>query len=268
MIHLQPKYSLFILLFCAVLLAACTSGAPSLQITDDPSAKSKTNTTTFSATKTAVPAGTTYRGKLRVVRTLPPPPQTQGGRVQLLSPNDVLEITFFGIEKLNRVVRVDSTGNISMPLVGTVQAAGRTVRQLEKHLERQYGRSYLQNPQITINVKESFGQRATVDGEVKKPGIYPITPRTSLLQILSQAQGFTLIGDPTKVFVFRNISGQRYAAQFNVEAIRGGKMSDPRIYGGDIVVTFPSSTKVAMQNLRDVLGLATSAGRLAVMPIP
>ena len=126
----------------------------------------------------------------------------------------------------------------------------------------------LHNPQITINGKESFGQRATVDGEVKKPGISPITPRSTLLQVLSQAQGFTLIGAPSKVFVFRNIGGQRYVAQYNVEAIRVGRRADPRIYGGDIVVTFPSSSKVAMQNLRDGLGLATSAGRLAVMPIP
>jgi len=272
MMNMRQVFSLVFLLLGGMLLAACTGGAPDLRISDEPadggSQSGKRAAVNLSGVKAPTPAGTTYKGKLRVVKTLPPPPRTQGGRIQLLSPNDVLEITFFGIEKLNRVVRVDSTGNISLPLIGSVQAAGKTVRQLEQDLEHRYGRSYLQNPQITINVKESFGQRATVDGEVKKPGIYPISPRSTLLQVLSQAQGFTLIGDPSKVFIFRNIGGRRYAAQYNVEAIRGGRRADPRIYGGDIIVTFPSSAKVAIQNLKDVLGLASTAGRLAVMPIP
>jgi len=255
-----------ILCLGGILMAACSGTAPDLTVASSPQERTASIFGHKTAARDITPANISYKGKLRVVKVLPPPPETQGGRIQLLSPNDVLEVTFFGIDKLNREVRVDATGKISMPLIGSVQAAGKTVRQLERDLERLYGRSYLQNPQITINVKESFGQRATVDGEVRKPGIYPVTPRSTLLQLLSQAQGFTQIGDPSKVFIFRDMSGQRYVAQYNAEAIRAGKMIDPRIYGGDIIVTFPSTAKVAMENLRNVLGIATSAGRLAVLP--
>lgn len=207
-----------------------------------------------------------YKGPLRVVKTLPSPSKTKGGLIQLISPNDLLEITFFGVEKLDRTVRVGSRGLISLPLIGEVTAVDKSVRQLEKELERTYGAKYLQSPQITINTKESFGQRVTVDGEVKTPGIYPVSAGSTLVQVISQAHGYTAIGDPSKVFIFRNVGGERLAARYNLESIRAGRQRDPRIYGGDVVVTFESTTKVAMENLRTVLGLARTGVGLALLP--
>ena len=206
---------------------------------------------------------------LRVVKKLPIPPDAKDGNRQALTTGDKLEIIFFNIEKLNREVQIDAAGNISMPLVGTVRAAGKSARELENHLRKLYGARYLQDPQIVVNVKESAGQRITVNGEVKLPGVYPITtPNLTLVQALALGRGFTPIADASKVFVYRKINGVQYVAQYNVENIQAGKQRDPKLFGGDNVVVFPSSMKVAMENLRAMLGLATQAGSLAVMPLP
>lgn len=89
-------------------------------------------------------------GALRVVKELPAPQDTQNGSEQPLSPNDLLEINVFQVDNLNRTVQIDAGGQISLPLIGTVKAAGKTVRQLEKEIETAYGAKYLQSPDVTV----------------------------------------------------------------------------------------------------------------------
>lgn len=205
-------------------------------------------------------------GALRVVKDLPAPQNTQNGSEQPLSPNDVLEVNVFQVDNLNRTVQVDASGQISLPLIGTLTAAGKTVRQLEKEIETAYGAKYLQSPDVTIFVKESIGQRITVDGEVNRAGIYPVSSNASLIDAVALAGGFNNVGDAAKVFVYRNIGQNTLVANYNVEEIRAGKNRNPRIYGGDKVVVFASKSKIAVNNLKDALGLASSAARLAVIP--
>lgn len=259
------------ILLAGLALAGCTGAGSDALITNATSApvsstanynagSRKTNTTGTVANNTSSGRG------LRVVKNLPPPPRTKGGQIQPISKGDEMEVVFFGIKKLDRTVRVSATGMISMPLIGSIQAEGKTVRELEVDLERAYGRSYLQNPQISINVKEALGQRVTVNGEVKRPGIYPIGPRASLMRALALAKGFTELGDPSKVYVFRTINGEKYVAHYDVDRIQNGRQRDPRIYGNDVVVTFSSTAKVAVQNLKDILGIARNATSLALLP--
>ncbi len=205
-------------------------------------------------------------GALRVVRDLPAPQNTQNGSEQPLSANDVLEVSVFQVDNLNRTVQVDASGQISLPLIGTVTAAGKTVRQLEKEIESAYGAKYLQSPDVTIFVKESVGQRITVDGEVSRAGIYPVSSSASLLDAIALAGGFNPVGDAGKVYVYRNFGQSKLVANYNVEEIRAGKNRNPRIYGGDVIVVFASKSKIAMNNLKDALGLASSAARIAVVP--
>ncbi|ESX65409.1 GumB protein [Mesorhizobium sp. LSHC420B00] len=183
-----------------------------------------------------------------------------------MSPNDVLEVNVFQVDNLNRTVQVDAGGQISLPLIGTVIAAGKTVRQLEQEIETAYGSNYLQSPDVTVFVKESIGQRVTVDGEVNKAGIYPVSSNSSLLDAIALAGNFSPIGDAKKVFIYRNIGTNTLVANYNVEAIRAGKVRNPRIYGGDKIVVFASSSKIAVNNLKDALGIASSAARIAVIP--
>jgi polysaccharide export outer membrane protein len=203
---------------------------------------------------------------LRVVRDLPPPSNTQDGQEQPLAPNDVLEVDVFQADSLDRTVQIDAAGRINLPLIGAVDAAGKSVRTLEQEIEAAYGRNYLQNPDVTIFLKESFGQRITIDGEVAKAGVYPVSSSSTLLESIALAGGFRPIADQSKVYVYRDIGGQKLVANYDVSEIRSGRKPNPRIYGGDVVIVFTSQTKIAMQNLRDALGIATSASRLAIIP--
>lgn len=203
-------------------------------------------------------------GNLQVVRVLPPPQNTRQGADQLISENDLLEVDVFQVDDLDRVVRVDSNGRITMPLIGAIQAAGKTIPVVEQELERIYGAKYLQSPEITVFMKESSGQRMTLDGQFNKPGIYQTTTSSSLLQAVAQASGFTPLADETKVYVFRQIGNSKLVANYNITDIRNGKKRDPRLFGGDVVVAFTSSSKVAINNLKSALGVASSAARLAV----
>ncbi|AMY00684.1 polysaccharide biosynthesis/export family protein [Mesorhizobium ciceri] len=204
-------------------------------------------------------------GALKIVKDLPAPQNSQNGSEQPLSPNDVLEVDVFQVDNLNRTVQVDAGGQISLPLIGTVMAAGKTVRQLEKEIEAAYSANYLQSPDVTIFIKESIGQRITVDGEVNKAGIYPVSSNASLIDAVALAGGFNTIGDAGKVFVYRNIGQNTLVANYNVENIRAGKSRNPRIYGGDKVVVFPSKSKIALNNLKDALGVASTAVRIGVL---
>ncbi len=206
----------------------------------------------------------TKDGNLRLVSALPPPKNTNEGAEQPLAENDLLEVDVFEVDELDREVRIDPNGRISLSLIGSVQASKKTISQLETDIERAYGEKYLQNPEVSVFVKESAGQRVTVDGAIQKPGIYPVSSTSSLLQVVAQAGGFKEIADTTKLYVFRDFDGEKLVANYNVKEIRNGKKADPRIFGGDVIVSFSSGSKIAMRGLREALGLAGSATRLAV----
>lgn len=203
-------------------------------------------------------------GDLEIVSSLPPPPQTNNGQDELIAENDLLEVDVFQVDELDRTVRVDAGGRISLALIGAVDARGKTIAQLESEIETRYKANYLQNPEVSVFMKESAGQRITVDGSVMKPGIYPVASTSTLLQVVAQAGGLQDIADETKLYVFRDIGGRKLVANFSVKDIRAGKTADPRIFGGDVVVSFQSGAKVAARNLREALGIASGAARLAV----
>lgn len=204
----------------------------------------------------------TSSGDLRVVAYLPPPKNLSGAGGQRISENDILEIDVFKVDELDRTIRVEPSGNVSMPLIGTVKAAGLTVIQFEKTLERRYSQKYLQGAEITVFMKESFGQKLTMDGEFKRPGIYLGTSQTTLMQAVAQAGGLTSLADEQKLYVFRQYPNGKQVANYSISAIRTGKKADPKLYGGDIVVAFASKSKIATRNLRQALGIASSAVRV------
>lgn len=167
-----------------------------------------------------------------------------------IGPSDLLAVTVFQIQDLDREVRVNNAGQVSLPLIGAVAAAGRTVAELETQIARQYAARYLQDPQVSVFVKEFASQRVTVGGAVEKPGIYPMTSsRLSLLQALALAQGLDEVGNEHNVIVFRTVAGQRLFARFDVQAIRNGTHPDPEIMGEDVIVVDDAAGKVFLQYL-------------------
>jgi polysaccharide biosynthesis/export protein len=112
----------------------------------------------------------------------------------------------------------------------------------------------LQDPQVSIFIKEFVSQRVTVEGEVLKPGIFPLSGRTSLLQAIALASGASQIADVNEVSIFRTLqNGTKEQLVFDLEAIRTGKQDDPLIQGNDIVVVGGSATRSVVKGVADTL---------------
>lgn len=191
--------------------------------------------------------------------SLPEPDSTIDGRYvgqsdYRVGPLDVLDIAVFQVEDLNRTVRINSSGNVSLPLIGTFTAGGKTVQELEAEIAERLMDGYLQNPQVTVYVKEFTSQRITVEGAVNSPGMFPITGQTSLLQAVALAGGMDRLANQNEVIVFRTIAGQRMAAVFDLNEIRAGQSEDPRIYGDDIVVVDFSGPRSAWREFLASVG--------------
>ncbi|MDG6348275.1 polysaccharide export protein [Luteimonas sp. 8-5] len=168
-----------------------------------------------------------------------------GGSDYRIGAQDLLEIRVFGIQQLDKEVRVNSNGQISLPLIGGVMAGGKTIPELQKTLEDKLKDGYLQDPQVSVFVKEYTSQRITLEGALTKPGIYPITGRTTLLQAIALAEGVTDLADLQGVVIFRKVKGKRMGAVFDLAQIRAGAVEDPRVYGDDIVIVEKSGSKSA-----------------------
>lgn len=242
------RYNLIVANICAVLLVSGCTRNDSNSLTSVENASATLNES--------------QSGNLAIVDVLPAPENTRNGADQLISANDILEIDVFQVDQLDKTVQVDSNGRFSMPLIGAVQAAGKTVSAIESDLEVRYGANYLQSPDITVFVKESAGQKMTLDGEFVKPGVYNTGSTTTLLQAVALASGLTPLSDEKKIFVFRSFGDKKLTKNYNIRDIRAGKISDPRIYGGDVIVAFTSDTKIAARNLREALGAAVNVTRV------
>lgn len=150
---------------------------------------------------------------------------------------DLLEIKVLSAEEMNRSVRVDSRGNVNMPLIGLVPAAGLTGYELEKSIAEKLAVDYMQNPQVSVFIKEFTSQRVTVQGIVKRAGIYDFQGRASLLQAISIGGGLDLKANENAVKVIRKINEQESETMvFDLAAIRNNKAPNPFLKGGDVVV--------------------------------
>lgn len=181
-----------------------------------------------------------------------------------ISALDVVEITVLNVPELTRVVQVSSSGTITLPLIKTVRAAGRTQSQLEKDIANKLEATYLQSPQVSVFVKEYNSQKITVDGAVLKPGIFPKTGNLSLLQAIALAEGLNTVADPTAVLVFRTVDNKRMAARFDLKKVRSGQISDPFLQAGDIVMVDESATRTTLRDITSAMPITGLFSLLAL----
>jgi polysaccharide biosynthesis/export protein len=159
------------------------------------------------------------------------------GKEYRLGANDLLEVEVLDLENGKRNVRVNAAGLITMPLIGSVVVAGLTAQEAENLIASRYREKYLQNPQVSVFIKEYTSEHITVEGAVIKPGIYPLTGKLTLLRALALAGGFGQIANSSEVMLFRqDPNGKRQVAVFDVDEIRSGKHEDPAIRGEDLIV--------------------------------
>lgn len=167
--------------------------------------------------------------------------------------DDIVEVFVYQVNDFNRSAQVDAAGNIGLPLLGAVKAAGRTTREIEADITAKLKVKYLQNPQVSVMIKDAVGMRVTVEGAVKKPGMVAIRGDMTLLRVLAEAQGFTDTADQGGVLVFRQTAQGKAVARFDANAIRAGSAADPVIFGGDTVVVDESTGKIAWKQFREAV---------------
>jgi polysaccharide export outer membrane protein len=166
-----------------------------------------------------------------------------------IAPMDTVSVKVFRMPDLSGDYQVDLTGQISMPLIGEVRAVDMTTAQLDDALTQKFGAKYLENPDISVGIKESARRSITVDGAVKSAGAFPAVGDLSLMQAVALAGGVSEEANAHRVAVFRTIDGKRQAAAFDLASIRHGQSPDPKIYAGDIIVVDGDGVKAAYRQI-------------------
>lgn len=171
-----------------------------------------------------------------------------------VGPFDKLTIDVFGIEELsNREFQVDASGRLSFPLIGLVDANGKAPGEVESEIAGRLQQAHIRNPQVTVNLKEAVSRVVTVEGQVRKPGRYPVIGRMTLMGAIATAEGTDEFSKLDDIVVFRTVAGQRYAALYNLDAIRHGAYPDPEIYAGDVVMVGESRGRRLFKDILSVM---------------
>src|SRR5207237_6051765 len=143
-------------------------------------------------------------GGLRTAGTPPTTPVPMAfAKDYRLSPSDLIDVEVLDADNLRRTVRVNAAGAISLPLIGRIAVAGMTTQEAEDIIAAKYSEKFLQNPQVSIFVKEFTTERITIEGAVARPGIFPLAGQMTLLRALAVAGGFGPIADTSKVMLYR-----------------------------------------------------------------
>jgi polysaccharide export outer membrane protein len=159
-----------------------------------------------------------------------------------LNPGDVLQITVWKEDGLDREVLVVPDGSINFPLAGTLSAAGKTTAQLQDEIVAKL-QKYIPDASVAVSVKAALGNVVDVIGQVAKPGELTIGHRTTVMQALSMAGGLTPYASENKIIILRTVDGKESSIAFPYDDVQRGQSLDKDIAlsPGDVVVV-PSST--------------------------
>lgn len=183
---------------------------------------------------------------------------TPPDRATFVGPLDIIFVDVFNVPDLSRELQVDASGRISMPLVGTIDAIGKTREELAATIENAFRGKYLRNPQVTVNIRSSVSQVVTIDGQVTEPGLYPVTNQMTLMRALASAKGLTEDARLDDVVILRMVNGHKIAGLYNLEAIRRGAYGDPPIYANDVITVGDSPARRLFRNIIAVSPLLTA----------
>jgi len=150
---------------------------------------------------------------------------------------DVLQLFVWKEPDLSRDITVRFDGKVTVPLLGDVEAAGRTPQQLGEELSRSLGR-FLAAPQVTLGVSQANSARFHVLGQVGRPGDFPLARRITVLQALAIAGGFKEFAKTDSIVIIRQDGDAETALSFNYKRVEGGKdlSQDILIHPGDTIL--------------------------------
>ena len=205
------------------------------------------------------------------ITTKPQDPLSKDGltkqREYHIGPLDLLDIKVLYSDEVSRQVRVDSRGHISLPLLGVVKAAGLTPFELEQSITNKLSVDLIQNPQVTVFIKEFTSQRMTVQGVVTRAGVYDFQGQATLLQAISMAGGLSDKGDETSVKVIRKLPGKNEETlTYDINVIRENKMDDPVLENGDVVMV-EEKKPISVQGSVRLSGIYYLRGSASLMQV-
>jgi polysaccharide export outer membrane protein len=189
------------------------------------------------------------------------PPPVQSEKDYIIGPEDVLEIQVWGNKDLNQAVFVRPDGRTSLPLVGEIGVAGKSVQQLQDHLTNVYEKT-VRGAVVTVIVKEIRSRPVYFIGGFGKPGVMQLTRELTLLQAISINGGVLPNADAEKGFVLR--ADKRIPIDFNRLVQRGDLSQNPKLEPGDSVVV-PLADSVYVNGEVKAPGAVKYTGDLTVL---
>ena len=154
-----------------------------------------------------------------------------------LNPGDVLEVSVWKEEGMEREVLVLPDGTISFPLAGHIQAAGMSAQQVEKILADRL-RKFFKDAAISVSVKSVTGNKIFVIGQVQRPGAFVAAQPIDVIQALSVAGGFTPFAAEDEIRILRREGGKQTALTFDYSDVEKGRnlKSNILLKSGDVVI--------------------------------
>lgn len=155
----------------------------------------------------------------------------------LLNPGDVVRVSVWREEELNRQAVIQPDGSLSFPLVGQVMAAGRTPAEVQEDIKRRVDR-YIPDAVVTVELVEARGNKVFVIGEVNRPGEYQLAQPITVVQAISLAGGFTPFARRSKVRILRAGQPQEEMLTFDYDDVADGTRLDTNLQlkAGDTVI--------------------------------
>ena len=155
----------------------------------------------------------------------------------LIGPGDSLNVQVWEQEKMSAHVRVRSDGQISLPFLNDVPAAGKTPVALARDLEESF-KKFIREPRVTVAVDEATPLRVSVLGEVAEPGLHNLDPGAGVAQALAAAGGLKEYAHKDRIFVVRQGVDPPQRIRMTYESVTGaqGRAATLRLRTGDVVV--------------------------------
>jgi polysaccharide export outer membrane protein len=160
------------------------------------------------------------------------------GKAYMIGEDDQLDVNVWKEKEISRSVTVRTDGKITLPLIGEIRASGMTPLQLQENIGQRL-KAFLANPAVTVIVTDPRSHHYNVVGQVAKPGIYPLSQLTTVLDAISSAGGFRDFARETKIYILRKLSdGTQTKLPFNYKDVIKGKTpaSNIVLQSGDIIV--------------------------------
>lgn len=154
-----------------------------------------------------------------------------------LSSGDVLELSVWGDEELQREVLIRPDGKISFPLIGDVQAAGKSVNNLKTELEKQINK-YVPDVPVTVILKTINYPKVFIVGKVQSPSSYMMEGKTTVIQALAMAGGLTTFASKNDISVLRQTKSGQKIFPFKYGDLEKGKSLEQNIVllSGDTII--------------------------------